>query len=50
MVIDVINVKNVATLEPKYDTPVATDRDRPDSFEIPGQLVQGQTWQRHVLG
>jgi len=34
MVIDVIDVKNVATLEPKYDTPVTADRGRPESFEI----------------
>ena len=49
VIVLVVDDLSVAALEPKRDTPVATDRDRPRSFAATRKLMKAKTGQIHIL-
>jgi hypothetical protein len=50
MVVDEINVSDIAAVEPKYDAPITGDSDGPKSSKIALQGMQSESGKVHAPG
>ena len=48
MVIDEINVVHVASFKPKGDSPVASNRNAPQSSSVPSEWMKSVSWQIEI--
>jgi len=49
VVVDIVHVENVVTVESKYDPPISSDPNAPESSKTSLQLMQSKSGNRQVV-